>query len=106
MKRPPPGYYLGVVSLMEILAGPTTRPAVSPLLRRIRRVLGSTCRLRGVRIYRGERATQLVIPKELASWEERWQTGAAVAPVRVWVESRPTVAATPETEGTVRRASQ
>lgn len=96
-------YFIGRVSAYAILHAGQERPGTSPLVAILKRGLGSTCRLRGVRVYKGDHPTSLVIGKELAEWEERWQAGAEVGPVEVWCESRPTAAETPTNKGAVKR---
>lgn len=97
-------YFLADVSAAAIIQAGDRRPGTSPLVAAIKRVLGSTCRLRGPRVYKGDRPTALVVSRELQDWEERWQAGAEVSPIRVWVYSLPTVKETPQNKSTVRRA--
>lgn len=99
-------YYTGTVTQAAIDQAGDKRPGTSPLVACLRRVLGSTCRLEGRRVYRGDKPTSLVISDELVTWEAHWQAGAKVDPVAVWVASRPTVARTPTNEGAVRRVGQ
>lgn len=98
-------YYVGRVEQTDIDRAGDERPGTSPLLHKIRRVLGSTCRLRGVRVYRGDTATSLCLAANAAKWQEQWEAGVRVGPLAIWVVSRPGTPETLDNQGAVKRRS-